>query len=584
MLSGLVKTSILSVWVLTIHYTICKGIQWPAGSYGLPCTSSGCPQSTGVVWLTGTLYQPLYEYSKGSVPLHINASITRDGITRSFCIKNSTDSDTSRPNWPMGRYCIYAKGDECPHGMSMGSMYWNDRLAFVDPDYTRGELPRGVYTVNTLMYFCCSTAGRRDTAIPLPVATPFALFPLDPYCQKVIGAYASLEYIEFDTVNYDNIWKTPHPYLGRKSYDPTMYYCYYRACMHNLTATSGIIVSPNYPSLYPDLSDCRWTITVPPGHQIELDFQDFQLEWSPLSCDPISCSCDWLIVTIHGHVTYKTTYCNRILHQPPKILNTFANHVVLDFHSNGVNRDRGFKISYRTLQTSVLPTTDIPTTLISTTQLSSHNATTVTPTQATSVTHVITTNHVTRQPHLRSTTAPNNTADLNTTAQVIMPAAQDGVVFTLWLEILIAALSAFLLIAVIAAYGYWRFGKASERMREWLVIRYSSDASTLGFSKSSNRTINMYSGEDVEIITESQMSSNPLYGSQSQRSVRRSRTVTSHTDPPLTTVMSPAGSQGSSDLVYASAEITKESKNVLYQECQDGVEKKTENPLYERVL
>ena len=34
------------------------------------------------------------------------------------------------------------------------------------------------------------------------------------------------------------------------------------SCGANLTGSSGIIQSPNYPSNYPDASNCEWTITV----------------------------------------------------------------------------------------------------------------------------------------------------------------------------------------------------------------------------------------------------------------------------------------------------------------------------------
>ncbi|XP_078662748.1 transmembrane protease serine 3-like [Branchiostoma floridae x Branchiostoma belcheri] len=50
------------------------------------------------------------------------------------------------------------------------------------------------------------------------------------------------------------------------------------ACGGDLTAPSGTFTSPNYPSNYPDTSDCKWRIMPPSGGPVTLQFQELQTE------------------------------------------------------------------------------------------------------------------------------------------------------------------------------------------------------------------------------------------------------------------------------------------------------------------
>ncbi|CAG2069166.1 unnamed protein product, partial [Timema podura] len=50
---------------------------------------------------------------------------------------------------------------------------------------------------------------------------------------------------------------------------------------HYYTANSGDVVeSPNYPLKYGPLADCKWTLEGPEGHNILLQFQEFETEKS----------------------------------------------------------------------------------------------------------------------------------------------------------------------------------------------------------------------------------------------------------------------------------------------------------------
>ena len=58
------------------------------------------------------------------------------------------------------------------------------------------------------------------------------------------------------------------------------------SCGGDLTGLSGIIQSPNFPSNYPDFSDCEWTITVNSSSIVYFELLAFDLE----NC----CGCDYL--------------------------------------------------------------------------------------------------------------------------------------------------------------------------------------------------------------------------------------------------------------------------------------------------
>jgi len=49
-------------------------------------------------------------------------------------------------------------------------------------------------------------------------------------------------------------------------------------CGGELTTSSGVIASPNYPGLYAHNRRCRWLIRAPQGRKVTLAFQDFDIE------------------------------------------------------------------------------------------------------------------------------------------------------------------------------------------------------------------------------------------------------------------------------------------------------------------
>ena len=58
-------------------------------------------------------------------------------------------------------------------------------------------------------------------------------------------------------------------------------------------------MSANYPDNYESGSDCIWYITVEPGHRVELQFVDFEVEGSTSATD--NCRYDYVAVGAFSH-------------------------------------------------------------------------------------------------------------------------------------------------------------------------------------------------------------------------------------------------------------------------------------------
>ena len=67
--------------------------------------------------------------------------------------------------------------------------------------------------------------------------------------------------------------------------------CLSAGCGGAMTTLTGTILSPNYPSAYPDNLYCSWLITVRPGRTVVLTFDDFKLHPEP------HCSKDYVAVS-----------------------------------------------------------------------------------------------------------------------------------------------------------------------------------------------------------------------------------------------------------------------------------------------
>ena len=130
---------------------------------------------------------------------------------------------------PVGKYCVYKKGSQCPSGLGEGYVYWDDD-DFGNLNDESGILPSGEYNEDTKVEFCCQTNGNKKEPILLPTELPFFLLAFgSDECQMVKWAIATLEWIYYDTEDWSNndfsAW--PYPYDAGINH-PTIYYCYYR--------------------------------------------------------------------------------------------------------------------------------------------------------------------------------------------------------------------------------------------------------------------------------------------------------------------------------------------------------------------
>ncbi|XP_073075332.1 CUB and sushi domain-containing protein 1 isoform X4 [Manis javanica] len=109
------------------------------------------------------------------------------------------------------------------------------------------------------------------------------------------------------------------------------------SCFFNFTASSGIILSPNYPEEYGNNMNCVWLIISEPGSRIHLIFNDFDVEpqFDFLAVKDDGASDLIVLGTFSGH-------------EVPSQLASSGHVVRLEFQSDHSTTGRGFNITYST--------------------------------------------------------------------------------------------------------------------------------------------------------------------------------------------------------------------------------------------
>ncbi|KAM6149501.1 CUB and sushi domain-containing protein 1 [Erethizon dorsatum] len=109
------------------------------------------------------------------------------------------------------------------------------------------------------------------------------------------------------------------------------------SCFFNFTASSGIILSPNYPEEYSNNMNCVWLIISEPGSRIHLLFNDFDVEPQ----------FDFLAVKDDGgsDTTVLGTFSGN---EVPAQLASSGHIVRLEFQSDHSTTGRGFNVTYST--------------------------------------------------------------------------------------------------------------------------------------------------------------------------------------------------------------------------------------------
>lgn len=112
-------------------------------------------------------------------------------------------------------------------------------------------------------------------------------------------------------------------------------------CGGILSASSGNISSPNFPSRYPYNSDCSWLIVVAEGSSVHLTFHHFELEHHA------SCSYDYIKIyngVAEDEGNLLGAFCGDV--SPPQFTSSW-NVMSIIFHSDRHVAYRGFSVGYR---------------------------------------------------------------------------------------------------------------------------------------------------------------------------------------------------------------------------------------------
>ena len=83
-----------------------SGVEWPSGTFGIPRPRFGCPRSKNVTWSTGWRFQDtedVYPNNYHSQNFHMNSSVMKDDVNRTFCIATE---NIGKKSWPKGKASI----------------------------------------------------------------------------------------------------------------------------------------------------------------------------------------------------------------------------------------------------------------------------------------------------------------------------------------------------------------------------------------------------------------------------------------------------------------------------------------------
>ncbi|XP_005387022.1 PREDICTED: cubilin [Chinchilla lanigera] len=110
-------------------------------------------------------------------------------------------------------------------------------------------------------------------------------------------------------------------------------------CGGNLTTSTGIFTSPNYPMPYYHSSECYWSLKSSHGSPFELTFKDFHLEYHP------NCSLDYLAVydgpSTSSHLL--TKFCGD---GKPPLIRSSGDSMLLKLRTDEGQQGGGFEAEY----------------------------------------------------------------------------------------------------------------------------------------------------------------------------------------------------------------------------------------------
>uniref|UniRef100_A0A182INM1 Uncharacterized protein n=1 Tax=Anopheles atroparvus TaxID=41427 RepID=A0A182INM1_ANOAO len=119
-------------------------------------------------------------------------------------------------------------------------------------------------------------------------------------------------------------------------------------CRRNITGYGGFIESPNFPNEYPSSADCRWTITVPPGNRINLEFSHFDFEsiGQLVSAENTTQRCPFDYLELQemgaGDLPMTRRYCAN----KPSPMVSIGRTIDLIFHTDSSGEQMGFRAEW----------------------------------------------------------------------------------------------------------------------------------------------------------------------------------------------------------------------------------------------
>ncbi|XP_072307339.1 cubilin [Eucyclogobius newberryi] len=107
-------------------------------------------------------------------------------------------------------------------------------------------------------------------------------------------------------------------------------------CGGPITAPSGEIHSPLYPSSYPSNVDCSWVISVDPNHRVLFNFTDLDIEYHS--------NCTWDYVEVHDGPLLSSPLLAHVCGSTlPSAITSTSNTISVRFRSDSSRNHRGFR-------------------------------------------------------------------------------------------------------------------------------------------------------------------------------------------------------------------------------------------------
>ncbi|XP_062589196.1 uncharacterized protein LOC134250867 [Saccostrea cucullata] len=225
--------------------------KWPDGTYALPASMFGCPETEDRDWTLSYINLTLpdsaqRQYWNTKDPDLLNGIIEPNilgpyyyrAIQMNFCVKNlayfdDENNDTTK-EWPKGEYCIYNL-NECPQGFSNGSLtisgyqFTHQDIGGVIPGETGSNM-------SLMLKFCCREDGDYRTSIKLPSEFPFVLFQSMSAdgCQEVTSMITQRDYFYMTNEHDDWQFEGTLPMFNRTAINGSIgvAYCYYEPYDH----------------------------------------------------------------------------------------------------------------------------------------------------------------------------------------------------------------------------------------------------------------------------------------------------------------------------------------------------------------